>query len=413
VAEAEILQALPPRPRDLLAIPRDDERVAAFFLGSENSWLFEIHRGHIRAHRLPPRKEIEGLVRRYLAMRGAQDTPPELVHKAARQLYDLIFGSLTATSEASVLVVIPDALLHHLPFAALPGTEGPLGVRFQVFTAPSLQSLDYLRQREYQRRQNKSDTSGVIAVGHGGLPGQERLHPYAGRPFTTLAHAADEARDIADLFPGSLCLTDNAASESALAAAPVNQAGILHLAVHGDVDDREVRRSFLLLEQDDPAGGDGLLQWDEVAKMELGSSLVTLASCRSARGVLAVGEGVTGLTQAFLFAGASCVLAAQADISDAFSRRFMLDFYGHLRDGDTAVAALQKVQRVAAAADPTGLARWADFVLVGDGTVSLPSDLRRREASEKGPGQLTIVGFILAGGLLIVLAIRLSGRRRL
>ena len=59
--------------------------------------------------------------------------------------------------------------------------------------------------------------------------------------------------------------------------------------MHGDVDPRQVRRSFLLLEQNDPAGGDGLLQWDEVAALNLGSSLVTLAACRSAGGVLAVG----------------------------------------------------------------------------------------------------------------------------
>lgn len=412
VPEPGILATVPPRPRDLAAIPRPDERVAAFFLGTEHSWLFEIFGGAVQAHRLPPRHEIEGPVRRYLALREAPDTPAELVAKAARKLSDLIFGSLTETPEASVLIVIPDALLHHLPFAALPHADGPLGVRYQLFTAPSLQTLDYLRRRENRKRQDESENSAVVTLGHGGVPGHERLHPYAGRPFMTLNHATDEARDVADLFPGALCLTGKDATESALAAASIGLPGILHLAVHGDVDDREVRRSFLLLEQDDPAGGDGLLQWDEVANLDLGSSLVTLAACRSARGVLAVGEGVTGLTQAFLFAGAGCVLAAQADISDAFSRRFMLDFYGHLRDGDTAAAALQKGQQAAAAADLSGRARWADFVLVGDGTVTLPPDLLRGGDSAAGPGKRTLMGFILAVGALIALALAWFARHR-
>jgi len=171
-------------------------------------------------------------------------------------------------------------------------------------------------------------------------------------------------------------------SEATLAAAPLHRAGILHLAAHGDVDDREVRRSFVLLGQ--PEGdddGDGLLQWSEAAALDLGASLVTLASCRSARGVLAVGEGVTGLTQAFLFAGATCVLAAQTDVSDAFTRAFMLDFYRHLRDGETAAGALREAQ-LAAAESPNARTRWADFVLGGDGSVTLaaadaPRDLRR------------------------------------
>ena len=71
-------------------------------------------------------------------------------------------------------------------------------------------------------------------------------------------------------------------------------------------------------------------------KVDSKFSLVTLAACRSASGVLAVGEGVTGLTQAFLFAGGTCVLASQADIGDEYSRRFMLAFYEHLRRGESA-----------------------------------------------------------------------------
>ena len=56
-----------------------------------------------------------------------------------------------------------------------------------------------------------------------------------------------------------------------------------------------------------------------------GASLVTLAACRSAGGVLAHGEGITGLTQAFLHAGATSVLAAQADVPDRLARRLMLE----------------------------------------------------------------------------------------
>ncbi|RKZ17248.1 hypothetical protein DRQ50_05200 [bacterium] len=391
---------IPPRPEDLLAIPREDERVVSFFLGTERSWLFEIADGAIRAHPLPSRRVIEDLVRRYLALCEAPTSRPKQIRTAARRLHDLILGSL-ADEGAGTLIIIPDGLLHRLPFAALPGADGPLIADCRVFTAPSLQSLAYLRQRADRHSDQSQTRPLVVTLGHGGHNGGVRLHPYAGRPFAPLLHAEDEARDVAALFADSRVLLGRRATESALAAAPLHRAAILHLAVHGDVDDRDVSRSFLLLEQNDPAGGDGLLQWGEAATLDLDASLVTLASCRSARGVLAVGEGITGLTQAFLFAGGSCVLAAQADIDDSYSRSFMLDFYRHLRDGDTAAGALRKVQLSAAATDSSGRAHWADFVLVGDGAVTLPPGL---VAGHGGRGR-TVVQMTVTGVALVLIGL--------
>jgi hypothetical protein len=120
--------------------------------------------------------------------------------------------------------------------------------------------------------------------------------------------------------------------------------------------------------------------------------------------VLAVGEGVTGLTQAFLFAGGTCVLAAQTDVSDAFTRGFMLDFYRHVRDGETAAGALRQVQLAAAARETDGRARWADFVLVGDGAVTLGA-LRPATA-----GRWRLAA--LLAGILVAVAVSVVLRRR-
>lgn len=396
---------VPPRPQDLLSVLHPGEQAVVFFLGTERSWAFWVGEGRVTAAPLPGRSSIEGLVRRYLSLREAGDTSPLLMAAASRRLYDLLLRppSSVGGETAPTLVVVPDGLLHRLPLAALDDGHGPLVARRRVFTAPSLQALSYLRQREAERRHGQDDRSLVVAVGHGGPPDRDRVHPYAGRPFTHLAHAEAEAHAVARLFPHAEVLTGTRATETALAAAPLHRAAVLHLAAHGDVDDRVVRRSFVLLEQDDPAGGDGLLQWGEAAALELRASLVTLASCRSARGVLAVGEGVTGLTQAFLFAGGTCVLAAQDDITDAFARDFMQDFYRHLRDGDSAAAALQQAQLAAAARGPD--TRWADFVLVGDGAVTLPVALTERKPA------MNRSAFLALGGLAAALSFLVLGRR--
>ncbi|MFN2370802.1 MAG: CHAT domain-containing protein [Candidatus Krumholzibacteriia bacterium] len=394
----------PPDPAELLRIPRPGEQVLAYFLGSEDSWLFHLADGRVAVHALPARDRIETLVRRYLALREMPSASPDALATAARRLHDVLLAPALAGAPApDMLIIVPDGLLHRLPFAALADSASVLAVRCRSFIAPSLQTLATLRRRESHRRtEGPRPTVPLVAVGYGGPDTEARLHPWRDRPFAPLAQADREAQEVAALFPGAIVLAGGAASEQALVAAPLDRTGILHLAVHGDADDRDVRRSFVLLGRGD-GGEDGLLQWSEVASLTLGTSLVTLSSCRSARGVLAVGEGVTGLTQAFLFAGATCVLAAQTDVGDAYARRFMLDFYGHLRTGGTAADALRRAQLAAAVAEPTARAAWADFVLVGDAvTLCGPPPARARRG----------VSAVAAGVLLVIAAAAIARHRR-
>lgn len=396
-----------PDPRDLVAIPRPEEEVASFFLGRERSWLFHLAGGEIRVHALPPRAEIETRVRRFLALRESPRSTRPQVRTAARGLHELLLAPLGLDREPpAVLIILPDGLLHRLPFAALVGPDGPLAEHCALFTAPSLQVLDHLRRREEARRADPGvPIVPVVAVGCGGPDEGARLHPYQDRPFAALRQADAEARAVAGMFPGAVVLQGTAATEAALVAAPLDRTAILHLAAHSDADARDIRRSFVLLGRPRGGdGGDGLLQWNEAAALDLGASLVTLASCRSAAGVLAVGEGVTGLTQAFLFAGGTCVLAAQTDVGDIFTRRFMDGFYVHLRAGETAADALRLAQLEARAWGGGARDRWADFVLVGDGAVRLPEAV----LAVPGGGRrlLLLAASALGVGFLVVLARR-------
>jgi CHAT domain-containing protein/tetratricopeptide (TPR) repeat protein len=396
---------------DLVAVPRPGEQVAAYFLGRESSWLFHLVDGEIRTHPLPPRAAIETQVRRYLALRESPQSTRPQVAAAARRLHDLLVAPLALDRRPpAVLIVLPDGLLHRLPFAALADADGPLVRRCAVFTAPSLQVLERLRRRETARRAAAAQpVVPVVALGCSGPGERPRLHPYDGRPIVPLAHADAEARGVAALFPGGIVLEGDEATEEALAAAPLDRTAILHLAAHSDADARDVRRSFVVLNRPRGADGDdGLLQWNEAAALDLGTTLVTLASCRSARGVLAAGEGVTGLTQAFLFAGGTCVLAAQSDVGDVFTRRFMDGFYRRLRAGQTAAEALRQSQLEALAWDTGVGGRWADFVLVGDGAVRLPASVVVR-AGPPPAARLVLAGSVLAGLVLLGFGLR---RRR-
>ncbi len=381
-----------PRPADLrleelLAALRPGERALSYFLGSQRSWVISIARGRLSARALPPRAQIEHKVRVFLQLwrqaGEASALPPSVLAAARREMYELLIGPVAGEiTRGETLVILPDGVMHRLPFAQLRSERGFLLEEHELFVAPSLQTLRYLRLREAARRDAERPALDVLALGCGGTgaDGSARMLPFTDAPVIHLPHAEEEARRVAALFPASLVLAGTAADERSFNSSALDRCAILHVAAHGQVDDTDVRRSFIVLNSAaarpiDPEAGaeDDLLQWHEASRLPLRASLVTLAACRSAGGVLAVGEGVTGLTQAFLHAGASCVLAAQSDVPDRLSGRLMDEFYRGLRRGLPASAALRSAQLAALErAGAGGACAWAGFMLVGDGRVAVP-----------------------------------------
>jgi CHAT domain-containing protein len=79
-------------------------------------------------------------------------------------------------------------------------------------------------------------------------------------------------------------------------------------------------------------------------KVPLDASLVTLSSCRSAGARAYSGEGLVGLTWAFLQAGARNVIAGLWDVDDASTSRLMSRMYSDLTGGVPPEDALRTAQ---------------------------------------------------------------------
>ena len=163
---------------------------------------------------------------------------------------------------------------------------------------------------------------------------------------------------------------------------------VLHLATHALLDPASPLDSAVVLSMPpQPApDNDGFLKAWEVFGLDLrGCDLVTLSACETAKGEVLSGEGVIGLTRAFLYAGAASVLCTQWSMADESTAALMVRFYEHYRGGDPKDVALQKAMqeiRTGRTADgtllelPEGFSGWheewsqpyywAPFVLVGE-----------------------------------------------
>jgi CHAT domain-containing protein len=178
-----------------------------------------------------------------------------------------------------------------------------------------------------------------------------------------LPAAAAEAAQIARYAPVAEVLTGANARESRLRRGSLADVGVLHFATHAQVDEWSLLSSALLLAPGD--GEDGRVGVDELVGLRLAANLVVLSACSSGSGVVLGGEGLQGLTEPFLEAGASAVVATLWQIGDRSAAPFVERFYQELAAGIPVGDALYRAKR-GAIEDGVSPNVWAAFTLTGD-----------------------------------------------
>jgi CHAT domain-containing protein len=120
-----------------------------------------------------------------------------------------------------------------------------------------------------------------------------------------------------------------------------------------------------------PERGDGLLTMADVFGLSLDADFVTLSACNT--GVATPGsggEGVSGLTRAFLYAGTPAISVTLWEVDDAAAPRITPPFFAAMRAGASPAEALRRA-KLALLASPEARFRhpyaWAPSVIFGDG----------------------------------------------
>jgi CHAT domain-containing protein len=289
----------------------------------------------------------------------------ESTSRDTRALYDLLLAPIEPRISQQEICVIPNGILWRLPFHALTDPAGkPVIERQALFYAPALATLGMSAPRHGHA------TRELLALGDPRLDliaTESMREQVRGGSFTPLPSAAEEARRIARLYPAPTTdvLTGAAARESTFKSM-ASHYRILHLATHGVVDDSAPMYSSLLLARAAGDDDDGLLEAREIAGLSLHADVVVLSACDTARGRIGAGEGVTGLSWAFLAAGCPTTVVSQWKAESRATARVMIDFHRHLLAGDSTPEALRQAQldlrRDPRYANPF---YWAPFIVLG------------------------------------------------
>lgn len=268
---------------------------------------------------------------------------------------------------ARVLVVVPDKILHLLPFAALMdrGTGKYLVQDFALSVAPSANV--YVRCLGQASAQDLDPPISALIVAANEF--DRTRFP----SFDTLPQVEEEARLIAAAYPQSRLLTGREATRERFLALASQGPEVIHFAGHALVNADHPDLSMLVLAGNGGKDDSTAVYSYEVDRMELGATrLVVLSACSTAAGRLSATEGATSLARSFLAARTPAVLASLWEVDDAVSSRLMTKLHHRLRTGDDPITALRAIQLSELGTAP--LADWAAFQLIGGG---LPPQLQK------------------------------------
>jgi CHAT domain-containing protein len=184
----------------------------------------------------------------------------------------------------------------------------------------------------------------------------------------------EEAQQIARLATASGRKADTwldlDASESNVEERDLRQYRVLHFATHGLLNaERPQFTGIVLSLVGNGASSDGFLRTDEIFNLRLASPLVMLSACETGLGKEKRGEGVIGLTRAFMYAGAPAVGVSLWSVADKSTAELMTDFYKNLlgKQGSTPTAAMRAArQNMIAGKKYSAPFYWAPFVINGD-----------------------------------------------
>ena len=373
---AEIFYPEPLRSEAIQALLDDQTSLLEYALGDDESFLFVVSRDGARVYRLPRAAEIERQVeklRAALARPGRQSFGDYV--QASRQLYQMLIAPASGTIAGKRrLLIAPAGKLYYLPFEALltedPRTGGQADYRalayllrrWTISYAPSASVLASLRQ--HQSRLARQDDSGAVKqfVGFADPVYEDKL--------PRLIDSGREVGRIAQLFPRlqtAIYSRGEATEENVKRNPDPGRARYLHFSTHGIINQAQPQNSALALTPNVASAEDGRLYVNEIFDLKLNAELVVLSACDTGLGQELKGEGVIGLTRAFLYAGSSSVVVSLWQVADRSTSEMMVKFYRRLnRPADKAEALRQAKLEMIETGYYAHPHCWAPFVLMGE-----------------------------------------------
>lgn len=318
--------------------------------------------------------------------------------KFCHELYNSLLPAQVgkSLSPGSRLYIIPTGPLYALPFEALETQASGQKPRYLVedYGIAYLSSASLLKiLREAQARKQAQPPYPLLAFANPSYGEGACMHAHdssirglqtqayqeiLGGPFRELAETEDEAREIKELLKAPeesnpLQLKEAASRSMVLnlnRAAKLSNYRYLLFACHGLLPgevDRVVQPALVLSHPEK----EGYLTMGDVFGLQLNADLVSLSACNTGGGKEVRGEGVMGLTRAFMYSGSPAVSVTLWSIESQSAKELDVGLFSNLAQKQGRAEALRQIKLALLRGEKGEKYRqpffWAPLVVFGDG----------------------------------------------
>jgi CHAT domain-containing protein/Tfp pilus assembly protein PilF len=327
-----------------------------YWLGPRQSYLWAVTPSKVALFPLPARAVLAARVRGYSrALLDAED-PMESANADGRELYRLLVAPASRLIRPNTpVMILADGELSQLNFETLlapgpgpnpgadhsrdlnpdpnPGHSPPLHYWIDDATLLSAPSLAMLAAAKPVRPADRS----LLLLGNPVSASDDfPTLPLFGFEMTRIARHFD-SRHVA-AFSGA-----QASPAAYLSSNPARYAYI-HFVTHAVASSTDPLDSAIILSGSPAGGGSFKLYARDIMQHPIDARLVTISACNGIGTRSYAGEGLVGLSWAFLRAGAHSVIGALWEASDDSSPRLMDSLYAGLESGQNPAAALRQAK---------------------------------------------------------------------
>lgn len=300
-----------------------------YWLGEIHSYLWAITSGGISVFTLPPATEIEPLAKSYReALAGPRDVL-ETSDAHGIKLYEMLVApARKLITPGARVIVLPDRALYSLNFETLLVPTPQLHYWIDDAVVENANSLVLLAA---SGKAAPSKVRKLLLIGNPVSPGPE---------FADLLQAGSEMSDVERYFPEpdrTVFSRQQATAGAYLHSSPA-QYSFIHFVAHGTASRTSPLDSAVILTKE---GESYKLYARDIVTQPLRADLVTISACSGVGERTYSGEGLVGLSWAFLRAGAHGVIAALWEVNDNSTPELMNDLYDQVSKGVAPDAALR------------------------------------------------------------------------
>ncbi|MEO1049454.1 MAG: CHAT domain-containing tetratricopeptide repeat protein [Bacteroidota bacterium] len=350
-----------------------DRTVIEYFEGENNFFVFILSTSGVQVLDIPKKEELGQTIEKFRTSITTQDF--DVFIEKSSVLYQQIFAPVEPYLHSQKVTIIPDGTLWNVNFDLLLTdkvttndykTLPYLIKRYSVSYAYSSQTLSEPNQLSAQNA-----TKSVLAFSFGESSGldvnQVRSFQNVRNSTSDLPGTREEITRIAELLEGDYYYGKAANEDNFKKSAPEYR--ILHLAIHGQVDDKTSENSFLQFMAGEDSLEDNNLHAFELYNMELNAELAVLSACDTGVGEVKKGEGIMSLGRAFAYAGVRSIMLSGWELSDGVAPDIMEGFYSELSKGADKSEALRAAKLnylESSYASTSSPYYWGSLMIVGD-----------------------------------------------